>query len=252
MRKQTEHDEARSAIIRGMEGHAEVGVERPTIPLATGAIEPLSADWRAAARRARLLSWVSLGWLSFEGLATTAAGLLAGSVALLGNGLDSAIEGLASLIVVWRFTGSRISSPTSERRAQQLVAASFFLLAPYIAFEAITSLVTQNHPETSWLGIGLSIGTLCVCPWLGRAKLRLGEQLGSSATAGEGRQNLICAYLATAVLASLLANTLLDVWWLDPMVGLGISVLAAWEGGRAWRGESCNCAACAAPTTAEA
>jgi len=196
-----------------------------------------------------LLSWISLAWLSFEGVATAIAGILAGSVALLGNGLDSAIEGVASVIVVWRFTGSRISSPTSERRAQQLVASSFFLLAPYVAFEAIGNLATQHHAETSWLGIGVSIGTLCVCPWLGRAKLRLGARLGSSATAGEGRQNLICAYLATAVLASLLANTLLGIWWLDPAVALGISALAVWEGRRAWRGESCDCAACAAPVS---
>ena len=196
-----------------------------------------------------MLSWISLAWLSFEGVATAIAGILAGSVALLGNGLDSAIEGVASVIVVWRFTGSRISSPTSERRAQQLVASSFFLLAPYVAFEAIGNLATQHHAETSWLGIGVSIGTLCVCPWLGRAKLRLGARLGSSATAGEGRQNLICAYLATAVLASLLANTLLGIWWLDPAVALGISALAVWEGRRAWRGESCDCAACAAPVS---
>jgi divalent metal cation (Fe/Co/Zn/Cd) transporter len=232
-----------------MEGHAEMS-QSPTVPIAIGAIEPRSAGWRAAARRARLLSWVSLAWLSFEGVATATAGILAGSVALLGNGLDSAIEALASVIVVWRFTGSRISSPTSERRAQQLVAISFFLLAPYIAFEALSTLLTQHHAETSWLGIGLSIGTLCVCPWLGRAKLRLGERLGSPATAGEGRQNLICAYLASAVLASLLANTLFGVWWLDPAVGLGISALAVWEGRRAWRGESCECAACAAPNSA--
>jgi divalent metal cation (Fe/Co/Zn/Cd) transporter len=195
---------------------------------------------------------MSLAWLSFEGVATAIAGILAGSVALLGNGLDSAIEGLASVIVVWRFTGARISSPTSERRAQQLVAVSFFLLAPYVAYEAISNLATQHHADTSWLGIGLSIGTLCVCPWLGRAKLRLGERLGSSATAGEGRQNLICAYLATAVLVSLLANTVLGVWWLDPMVGLGISGLAIWEGRRAWRGESCDCAACAVPESGRA
>jgi divalent metal cation (Fe/Co/Zn/Cd) transporter len=89
--------------------------------------------------------------------------------------------------------------------------------------------------------------TLCICPWLGRAKLRLAEQLDSSATAGEGRQNLICAYLASAVLVGLLANTLFGIWWLDPVVALGISGIAVWEGRRAWRGESCECAACITP-----
>jgi divalent metal cation (Fe/Co/Zn/Cd) transporter len=201
-------------------------------------------EWLCAARRVRRLATLSLAWLCFEGAATTTAGLLAGSIALVGNGLDGAIEGLASVIVVWRFTGSRTLSASSERRAQQLVALSFFLLAPYIAFEATRALLTEHHAETTLLGIGLSIGTLCVCPWLGRAKVRLGQQLGSPATAGEGRQNLICAYLALAVLAGLLANTLFGIWWLDPVVALAIAVLAITEGRRAWRGESCGCAGC--------
>lgn len=178
-------------------------------------------------------------------MATVLAGVLAGSVALVANGLDSGIEATASVIVVWRFTGSRLLSGTSERRAQRLVAVSFFLLAPFVAFEAVRALATGHHAETSWLGIGLSIATLCVCPWLGRAKLRLGERLGSSATASEGRQNLICAYLASGVLVGLLANTLFGIWWLDPAVALGISAVAVWEGTRSWRGESCECAACA-------
>jgi divalent metal cation (Fe/Co/Zn/Cd) transporter len=203
-----------------------------------------SSEWLHRARRARRLAGLSLVWLCFEGAATTTAGLLAGSIALVGNGLDGAIEGLASVIVVWRFSGSRTRSTSSERRAQQLVAVSFFLLAPYIAFEASRALIVEHHAETTLLGIGLSIGTLCVCPWLGRAKLRLGEQLGSSATAGEGRQNLICAYLAAAVLVGLLANTLLGIWWLDPVVALAIAVLAITEGRRAWRGESCGCSSC--------
>ena len=204
-----------------------------------------SSEWLHGARRARRLATLSLAWLCFEGAATTTAGLLAGSTALLGNGLDGAIEGLASIIVLWRFSGSRMLSRSSERRAQQLVAVSFFLLAPFIAFEATHALLVEHRAKTTLLGIGLSIATLCVCPWLGRAKLRLGEQLGSPATAGEGRQNLICAYLAVAVLAGLLANALLGIWWLDPVVALGIAALAITEGRRAWRGESCGCATCA-------
>jgi divalent metal cation (Fe/Co/Zn/Cd) transporter len=204
-------------------------------------------DWQRGARRARLLAWTSLAWLGFEGVATVLAGVLSGSVALVANGLDSGIEAIASVIIVWRFSRSRMFAEGSERKAQQLVAVSFFLLAPYVAFEATRSLALEHHAETSWLGIGLSLGTLCVCPWLGRAKLRLGEQLGSPATAGEGRQNLICAYLAAAVLIGLLANTLVGIWWLDPVVALAIATLAIWEGRRSWRGESCECAACAMP-----
>ena len=138
-----------------------------------------SGAWLQGARRARRLAAVSLAWLCFEGAATTTAGLLAGSTALLANGLDGAIEGLASIIVLWRFSGSRTLSPTSERRAQQLVALSFFLLAPYIAVEATRALLVEHRAETTLLGIGLSTATLCICPWLGRAKLRLGGRLGS-------------------------------------------------------------------------
>jgi divalent metal cation (Fe/Co/Zn/Cd) transporter len=182
-----------------------------------------------------------------EGAATTAAGILAGSIALVGNGLDAAIEGLASVIVVWRFSGSRTLSTTSEHRAQQLVAISFLLLAPYIAFEGTRALAIEHHAETTWLGVGLSVGTLCICPWLGRAKLLLGDQLGSAATSGEGRQNLLCAYLAAAVLMGLVANNLFALWWLDPIVALSIAGLALREGRRSWRGEGCECSGCAVP-----
>ena len=199
-------------------------------------------EWLHGARRARRLASVSLAWLCFEGAATTTAGLLAGSTALLANGLDGAIEGLASVIVVWRFSGSRTRSDNAERRAQQLVAASFFLLAPFVAFDATYALIVEHPAETTWLGVILSVATLCVCPWLGRDKLRLGEQLGSSATAGEGRQNLICAYLAAAVLVGLVANNLFGIWWLDPVVAAGTAGLAVGERRRAWRGCSCACA----------
>jgi divalent metal cation (Fe/Co/Zn/Cd) transporter len=137
------------------------------------------------ARRARLLAWTSLAWLGFEGMAT--AGVLAGSVALVANGLDSGIEAMASVIVVWRFAAARISSDRAERTAQRLVAVSFFLLAPYVAAEAIRALAIEHHAETTWLGIGLSLGTLLICPWLGRAKIRLGARLNSRATAGARR-----------------------------------------------------------------
>ena len=171
------------------------------------------------------------------------AGAVAVSIALVGNGLDSAIEALASIVIVWRFAASRIASDSAERTAQRIVAASFFLLAPYVAAEAIHALAVEHRAETTWLGIGLSIGTLMICPWLGRAKIRLGEQLNSHATAGEGRQNLICAYLAIGVLAGPLADTAFGVWWLDPAVAIGIAFVAVSEGRKTWRGEAC-CEAC--------
>jgi divalent metal cation (Fe/Co/Zn/Cd) transporter len=200
---------------------------------------PTDEAWLDAARRARLLSWLSLIWMTLEGAVGVIAGLTAGSVALLGFGLDSGIEGAASVIVIWRFSGSRTLSHTSERRAQRAVAISFFVLAPYIAFDAAQTLLSSSHPEVSWVGIGLSISSIIVMPVLGLAKQRLGAQLGSPATAGEGAQNLLCAYLAAAVLAGLLANAAFGIWWLDPVAALFIAFVAVQEGREAWSGEDC-------------
>jgi divalent metal cation (Fe/Co/Zn/Cd) transporter len=181
--------------------------------------------------------------MTIEGILGVVAGVIAGSVALTGFGLDSAIEAAASLIVIWRFTGRRELSHTAEGRAQKAVAISFFLLAPYLAADAIYTLASSSPPETSWLGIGLSAASLIAMPLLGRAKTRLVAQLGSPATAGEGAQNILCAYMAAGVLAGLLANTALGWWWLDPGIALGIAALAIHEGRETWEGESCECAA---------
>lgn len=208
------------------------------------ASSPSAGDVRSRAglvRRVKALSWLSLAWMTAEGAVGIIAGSVAGSVALTGFGIDSAIEGLASVIVIWRFTGSRGLSEEAEERAQKLVAVSFFLLAPYVAAQAISDLAGGDHPETSYVGIGLSLGSLIFMPLLGRAKQKLGARLGSAATAGEGAQNMLCAYLAAGVLVGLLANLLLAWWWLDPVVALGIAGLAVKEGREAWRGEGCGC-----------
>ncbi|HSL64194.1 MAG TPA: cation transporter [Gaiellaceae bacterium] len=197
------------------------------------------AAWLRAARRARLLSWLSLAWMAVEGAVGVVAGVLAGSIALVAFGLDSAIEGFASLVIVWRFTGARLHSERAERRAQKLVAIQFFLLAPYVAAEAVHRLVTAEQPETSWLGIGLTLSSLVAMPYLGVAKRRLAVQLGSAATRGEGTQNLLCAYLAGAVLVGLLGNALLGLWWLDPVAALVVAAVAVREGRESWRGDAC-------------
>ena len=201
-----------------------------------------SVDWLRLARTVRILSWLTLAWMGIEGGVAIAAALIAGSVALLGFGLDSGVEAMASIIVIWRFTGTRLASPTSERRAQQLVAVSFFLLAPYIAVEAARALLAGDRAETSIVGLVLTAGTAVFEPALGVAKRRVGARLGSSATAGEGTQNLLCAYLAIAVFAGLAANTLFGAWWLDGVVALGIAGWAVIEGRRAWAGRSSGCA----------
>lgn len=219
----------------------------PALPLAA----PLAdGERRRLAGRVRLLSWVSLGYMTVEGAVAITAGILAGSVALIGFGIDSAIEGFASAIIVWRFTGHRIFSDAAETRAQKLVAIQFFLLAPYVAYESVQALLAGERPEASWLGIALAASSLVVMPYLGMAKQRLAERLGSAATKGEGRQNLLCAYLAGALLLGLLANALAGAWWLDPAVGLLIAAVALKEGTEAWRGEGCACGAgsrCADP-----
>jgi divalent metal cation (Fe/Co/Zn/Cd) transporter len=205
-------------------------------------VEPRPFDVERYARlagRVKLLSWLSLAWMTIEGAVAILAGLAAGSIALIGFGLDSAIEGLASVIIIWRFTGRRVFSQQAEDRAQKLVAAQFFLLAPYVAYEATRTLIAGEHPDPSWVGIGLAAGSVILMPALGIAKTRLADQLGSAATRGEGRQNMLCAYLAGALLIGLLANALAGAWWLDPAVGLLIAGVALKEGIDSWRGDGC-------------
>jgi divalent metal cation (Fe/Co/Zn/Cd) transporter len=202
-----------------------------------------SREWHDAARRARWLSWLSLAWMGAEGVIALTAGILAGSIALVSFGLDSFIEGFASLVIVWRFTGSRLLSHAAEERAQKLVAVQFFLLAPYVAFEAVHKLRTGEEPQTSWLGIALVTSSVIGMPFLGIAKRRLADKLGSVATRGEGTQNLLCAYLAAAVLVGLLGNALFGFWWLDPVAALFVAAVAVKEGRESWRGEGC-CANC--------
>jgi divalent metal cation (Fe/Co/Zn/Cd) transporter len=195
--------------------------------------------YRDLAGRVRLLSWLSLGAMSVEGVVALVAGITAGSIALVGFGLDSAVEGFASVIIIWRFTGSRVMSETAEQRAQKLVAVQFFLLAPYVAFESVRALAGGDHPEVSVLGMALAVWSLVTMPLLGIAKQRIAEQIGSAATKGEGRQNVLCAYLAGALLIGLAGNALAGAWWLDPVVGLLIAVVAVKEGAEAWRGDDC-------------
>ena len=209
------------------------------LPL-TSAPPPIDrGEWLRLARRARLLSWGSLAYMGVEGAVGVIAGVAAGSIALIGFGVDSAIEGFASLIIVWRFTGSRLTSEHAESRAQKLVAIQFFILAPYIGIQAVRDLLGGHHPETSWVGIGLAASSMVAMPVLGIAKQRIGDQIGSVATKGEGAQNLLCAYVAAALLVGLSGNALFGAWWLDPVAALVIAGLALNEGIEAWRGESC-------------
>jgi divalent metal cation (Fe/Co/Zn/Cd) transporter len=196
-------------------------------------------EWLRLARLARWLAWASLAWMAAEGAVGLAAGAAAGSIALVGWALSSVVEGLASVIVIWRFSGARTLSDRAELRAQRAVAVSFWLLAPAVAVESVRDLATGHRPATTLLGMALAASSILLMPALGLAKRRLGARLDSGATAGEGAQNLLCAYLAAAVLAGLAANALLGWWWLDPVAGLAVAGMAIREGIAAWRGEDC-------------
>jgi divalent metal cation (Fe/Co/Zn/Cd) transporter len=187
------------------------------------------------------LTELSLGWHALEAAVAIGAGVVAGSVALVAFGADSLIEAGAGLVVLWLVTGERLSFGRAERRAQQLIAVSFGLLAVYVAVESARDLVGAHHPATSWVGIGLSAVTLVAMPPLAAAKRRVGHALGSSATVSESRQTMLCAYLSAALLVGLLANAVAGWWWADPLVALGIGVVAVREAWDAWRGESCGC-----------
>ena len=200
----------------------------------------LDERWLRDARYARWLAWSSLAWMAAEAAVGLIAGVAAGSIALVGWALGSGIEALASVIVVWRFTGSRMVSETAERRAQRAVAVSFWLLAPYIAVQAIGDLAAHHPASPAPVGIALTASSLVIMPVLGMAKRRLGARLGSGATAGEGAQNLMCAAQAVGVLLALVVVAAWPgAWPADPIIALGVAAWSAWQGHRSWRGADC-------------
>lgn len=212
----------------------ECQAERPS------AQERFEPAWLGAALRARWLAWVSLVWMAAEGAVGLWQGIAVGSIALIGWALGSAVEGLASVVVVWRFSGTRTLSKTAERRAQQGVALSFWLLGPYIAVESVHDLVVGHHAGTTIAGIVLVAVSMVAMPPLGHAKQRLAAQLGSAATAGEGTQNFLCAAQGAAVLIGLaVIASWPGGWWVDPIIALAIAATAIWEGIDAWRGDVC-------------
>jgi divalent metal cation (Fe/Co/Zn/Cd) transporter len=192
-------------------------------------------------RRARALAWGGNAWHFVEFAIAVGAGIAASSIALIGFGFDSLIESLAGFIIVWRFGMRRRDSEAAERRAQQLVAVSFFVLAAYVGVEAMRTFFGEQHPEVSWIGIGLAAFTAPTMPLLARAKRRVGRALGSSATVGEAEQNMVCAYLSVALLVGLVLNAAFGWWWADPAAALVIAAVAVREGQEAWRGDACEC-----------
>lgn len=216
------------------------------LPLAQGAAIATGmapAERLQLEQRARLLAWGGIGYHVLEFAIALLAGIAAGSIALIGFGADSLIEALAGFIVLWLFTGSRLGSERAERRAQQLIACSFFVLAAYVGIESLRSLVGAHEPKASWLGIGLAAFTAPTMPLLAIVKRRVGEKLQSSAAVKEASQTQLCAYLSIALLFGLLANALFGWWWADPAAALVIAAVAVREGRESWRGEGC-CDSC--------
>jgi divalent metal cation (Fe/Co/Zn/Cd) transporter len=189
-------------------------------------------------RRGRSLEYLTIIWNMLEGLVAVGSGLVAGSVALVGFGIDSFVESLSGGALLWRLR----SDDDSERRekiALKVVGVSFLALAAYVAFDAVKSLVRHEPPEASYVGIALAGLSLVVMPLLARAKRRVAAGLGSRALEADSRQTDICAYLSAILLGGLLLNALVGWWWADPVAALLMLPIIVKEGVEALRGETC-------------
>lgn len=172
-----------------------------------------------------------------EAVIAILAGTAANSVALVGFGLDSTVEVMSAVVILWQFRGL---AEDRERRALRLIAVSFFGLAAYVAVQAIIDLVGKSEPKSSPVGIGLAIASLVVMPLLARAKRRNGNAMGSVTVIADSNQTKLCASLSAILLGGLVINATVGWWWADPIAALAIAALAVNEGRGAWRGETCD------------
>jgi divalent metal cation (Fe/Co/Zn/Cd) transporter len=196
-----------------------------------------AAERTRLGRRAQLLAGASVTYNVFEAIIAVAAGIAAGSVALVGFGLDSVVEVSSGLIILWQF---RHRLPESrERQALRLMAFSFFALAAYVTFESVRALFFGGEPEASPVGIGLAIASLIIMPFLSWAQQRTGRALGSHAVVADSTQTLLCTYLSAVLLVGLVLNATLGWGWADPIAGLIIAAVAVREGIEAWKGDGC-------------
>ena len=189
------------------------------------------------------LEYLTVGWNIVEGLIAVSAGVVAGSVALIGFGVDSFVETISGSILLWRLRAEAGGGADEERieqverRAERLVGVSFAILAAYVAFEAIRTLVDQERPAASPVGIVLTAVSIGVMLWLARAKRETGEGLGSRALIADSKQTYACWYLSVTTLAGLALNAVFGLWWADPVAALVIAVFLAREAREAWEGE---------------
>lgn len=186
-------------------------------------------------RKALRLEYFTITWNVIEAVVAIGAGIAAGSIALVGFGFDSSIEGFAASVVIWQLRGAH--DEERERRALRLIAITFFVLAAYVVFESVRDLVTNAEPETSVIGIGVAIVSIFVMPTLGFAKKRLAEKMGSAVLRADAAETFLCSWLSVILLAGLVLNATVGWWWADPVAALGIAWLALREGREAWSGD---------------
>lgn len=200
-----------------------------------------------ALTRQKWLTTATIGWNVVEGVVAIAAGIAAGSVSLIGFGLDSGIEVSAALILAWRLAQERRTGCKQEvdKRAQHLIAVSFAALALYVGVESGRDLVLADQPDASLVGIVIAALSLVVMPVLARTKRRLAPLMGSRAVEAEAKQTLLCALMSGGLLVGLGANAALGWWWADPLAGLFIASLAAYETVSVWRADSLQDTCCA-------
>ncbi|HEX4933988.1 MAG TPA: cation transporter [Gemmatimonadaceae bacterium] len=201
---------------------------------------PSSVSRHDVVRRGQWLTWATIGYNALEGVLSIGAGLLAGSVALVGFGFDSVLELTSSVAALWRLGNDRhaVRRARTERQSLRVIGACFLLLAVYVAAEASRSLLAGEAPAESPLGIAIAASSLVVMPLLARAKRRVAEQLSSRALNAEARQTEVCMILSAILLGGLALNTLLGWWWADSLAALAMAPLIALEGVRALRGQA--------------
>ena len=206
----------------------------------------LLPDRPALLARGRRLEYLTIAWNTFEAIVALVSGILAGSIALVGFGLDSVIETTSAVILLWRFRAEHPQHlESAERTARRLVGFCFLLLAAYVALESIRALWTKSQPQRSLPGILIAVAAVLVMPLLGRAKRRIAAQLNSRALHADSRQADFCAWLSAILLVGLALHALLGWWWADPTAALIMTPIIGREGVQGLRGKGCDaCTSC--------
>jgi divalent metal cation (Fe/Co/Zn/Cd) transporter len=203
---------------------------------------PAAADREALLRAGRRLSLFTVLWNAVEGIVSVTAGVLAGSIALVGFGVDSFVETSSGAVMLWRFRPrrDRAAEERAEARALRLVGISLLLLGAYVAWEAGGSLVRREGPDASVTGIVVAAVSLVVMPVLARRKRRVAAALGSRALEADTFQTTACTYLSAILLAGLGLNAVFGLWWADPVAALAMVPIIVKEGREAMRGKACD------------